>query len=217
MVTHATKFPSNIYDSPCFIFKMERADILPQIPNKLYAGMVHEMSLTLSEPTKMLRVDVECTDSSVTFNESKIYFPTYDEQTIRISIIVSSIAVDNSLAYINISHIESLGMDLFRPNLPIPVEIIADHVEYVNVEEVKAESIGYEIEVPVSLTLPSSVDMYLELTPQTNNPDFVFSSTQILLPAFSNQISFTFKYTGSKIPTTLNVSLELKSEYNLIH
>ena len=86
----------------------------------------------------MLRVDLNCTDSSISFNQSKVYFSNYDEQTLNIKIFVSSIAVDNSLAYINISHIESVGMDLFRPNLPIPVEIVSDHVEYVEVEELKA-------------------------------------------------------------------------------
>ena len=53
------------------------------------------MTLTLSEPTKMLRVDVSCTDTSVTFNSSKVYFKDYDDESITIYIYVSPYAESN--------------------------------------------------------------------------------------------------------------------------
>lgn len=74
---------------------------------------------------------------------------------------MSSIANNNDKAYINVTHIESGTFDFFRPNLPIPVKIVAEHREYVIVEQHKAKSVGHDITVPISITMASSVDMYL--------------------------------------------------------
>lgn len=95
--------------------------------------------------------------------------------------------------------------------------IVADHKEYVIVQEKKAESIGYDIVVPIDITLPSSVDMYLEIVANPQDPNLIFNSTQILLPAFSKSGSFSFRYNGKKIPPTINLTLTLKSPYPLSH
>lgn len=49
------------------------------------------------------------------------------------------------------------------------------------------------------------------------DPNLIFNSTEILLPAFSNESSFTFRYNGKKIPPTFNLSFTLKSQYPLVH
>lgn len=94
---------------------------------------------------------------------------------------------------------------------------MVDHKEYVIVQQAKAQSIGYYISVPIDITLPSSTDMYLEITAVPNDPKLVFNSTQILLPAFSSSGQLTFRYDGDVIPPTINVSMVLKSPYPLAH
>lgn len=165
----------------------------------------------------MLRVSLNCSDPMVSFNPSILYFPNYDVIELAGSIIVSSIANNNSKAYINVTHIESGTFDFYRPNLPYPVQIVADHKEYVIVQEKKAESIGYDITVPITITMPSSVDMYLEISVDPKDPNLILNSTHILLPAFSSSGSFTFRYNGNKIPPTINMSFVLKSPFPLSH
>lgn len=81
----------------------------------------------------------------------------------------------------------------------------------------KAQTIGYDISVPIDITMPSSVDMYLQVTAVPSDPKLIFNSTQILLPAFSSTGKLTFRYDGDIIPPTINVSLVLKSSYPLVH
>lgn len=100
--------------------------------------MVHEYKIRLSEPTKMLRVSLNCSDPLVSFSPNIVYFPNYDVIELTGSIMVSSIANDNNNAYINVTHIESGTFDFYRPNLPIPVKIVADHTEYVIIQQKKA-------------------------------------------------------------------------------
>lgn len=65
--------------------------------------------------------------------------------------------------------------------------------------------------------MPSSVDMYLELSATPSDPTLIFKSTQILIPAFSNSGSFNFRYDNNKVPQTFNISMTLKSPYPLSH
>ena len=215
-VTHSGAPPTNML-SPCQKYRALRADILPTFPSVLYAGMVHEFKIRLSEPTKMLRVALNCSDPMVSFSPNILFFPNYDVVELTGSIVVSSIANNNSKAFINVTHIESGTFDFYRPNLPYPVRIIADHKEYVIIEEKNAESIGYDITVPITISLPSSVDMYLEISASPKDANLIFNSTQILLPAFSSKGSFSFRYNGNRIPPTFNISFTLKSPFPLSH
>jgi hypothetical protein len=90
--------------SPCQKYRNLRADILPTFPNVLYAGMVHPFKITLSQPTKMLKVILNCSDPFVSFTPFMLYYPTYDVVVLTGNIVVSSIANNNSNAYINITH-----------------------------------------------------------------------------------------------------------------
>lgn len=71
--------------------------------------------------------------------------------------------------------------------------------------------------VPIDVTMPAAVDMYVEIVASPNDPNLIFNSTQILLPAFSNKSSFSFRYNSTKIPPTTNLSFTLKSPYPLNH
>lgn len=126
MLTHVTKPPVNT-DGPCQKFRALRADIIPTFPSVLYAGLVHPFRIKLSEPTKMLKVILNCTDPLVTFVPNMLYFPNYDVVELSGSIVVSSVAINNNKVYINVTHIESGTFDMYRPNLPYPIKIIADH------------------------------------------------------------------------------------------
>ncbi len=76
-VTHTGMPPTNM-ESPCQIYRVLRADILPILPGVVYVGMVHNFTVRLSSPTKMLRVVLNCTDQLVTFIPNILFFPTYD-------------------------------------------------------------------------------------------------------------------------------------------
>ena len=117
--------PTNMM-SPCQKYRVLRADIIPVFPGVIYAGMVHQYKIKLSQPTKMLRVALNCSDPMVTFQPSVLYFTSYDVTELTGNIIVSSIANNNN-AYINVTHIESGTFDFYRPNLPVPVKIVNDH------------------------------------------------------------------------------------------
>jgi hypothetical protein len=69
--------PTNL-NSPCQPYIVLRGDIIPAFPNILYAGFVQQFSLTLSQPTKMLRIDLSCTDSAVSLLPNTFYFDSYD-------------------------------------------------------------------------------------------------------------------------------------------
>lgn len=72
-VTHSSLAPTSL-DSPCQIYSLLRGDIVPNIPNVLYAGFVQPFSIKLSQPTKMLRVDLHYVDTVLTFLPSTFYF-----------------------------------------------------------------------------------------------------------------------------------------------
>lgn len=126
VVTHSSSAPTNLL-SPCQKYRVLRADIIPIFPATIYAGLVHPYTIKLSQPTKMLRVVLNCSDPLVSFMPAILFFPNYDATEISGSIIVSSIASNNNKAYINVTHQESGTFDFYRPNLPVPVNIVADH------------------------------------------------------------------------------------------
>lgn len=76
-VTHSAMPPTSMM-SPCQKYRVIRADIIPIFPDTLYAGMVHPFTIKLSQPTKMLRVTLNCSDPMVTFLPNILYFPNYD-------------------------------------------------------------------------------------------------------------------------------------------
>lgn len=90
--------------SPCAIYRTLRADILPLFPDVLYAGMVHPFKIKLSEPTKYLKVILNCSDVSISFIPNMLYFQSYDVTELSGHIVVSSIANNNYKAYINVTH-----------------------------------------------------------------------------------------------------------------
>jgi hypothetical protein len=102
-VTHSSLSPTNL-NSPCQQYIVLRGDIMPVFPRVLYAGFVQEFSLTLSQPTKMLRVDLSCTDSAVSFMPNTFYFDSYDFTLQEGQISVTSLAGDGSNIFINITH-----------------------------------------------------------------------------------------------------------------
>lgn len=63
---------------------------------------------------------------------------------------------------------------------------MTNHSEYVEVQLKSYSSIGYKMSVPITVTLPSSVDMYIEITLIPNNTQVVLQSSQVLIPAYSN-------------------------------
>jgi hypothetical protein len=66
--------------------------------------MVHPFKIKLSQPTKMLKVILNSSDQFVSFSPNMLYFPSYDVTELSGNIIVSSIANNNSKAYINVTH-----------------------------------------------------------------------------------------------------------------
>lgn len=112
VVTHYSSAPVNMM-SPCQKYRVLRADIIPVFPNVIYAGMVHQYTIKLSQPTKMLRVMLNCSDPFVSFLPNILYFPNYDITEFTGRIIVSSIA-NNNKAYFNITHEESGTFNFFR-------------------------------------------------------------------------------------------------------
>lgn len=105
-LTHTSSPPTDSGDdnTPCVKYESTRADILPDFPNVVYAGLSYNFTLNISSPSKMLLVRLACTDSAVTFEPSKVYFNSYDVSSIQGKLVVSSMASNNTNAYINITH-----------------------------------------------------------------------------------------------------------------
>ena len=76
-VLASTRQPTNM-DSPCVEYRLIKADILGNFPPIVYAGMVHEFTITLSQPTKMLRVMLNTTSPWITFEPDRFYFSNFD-------------------------------------------------------------------------------------------------------------------------------------------
>jgi hypothetical protein len=129
-VTHSGLIPTNL-NSPCQPYIVLRGDIMPSFPSVLYAGFVQPFSLTLSQPTKMLRIDLSCTDSAINFLPNTFYFDSYDIISQWGQISVTSLVSDTNNIYLNLTHEESGNFSFYRPNLPWPITIITNHVEYV--------------------------------------------------------------------------------------
>lgn len=87
--------PTVMDGKPCQKYRALRGDILPDFPDVLYAGLYYNFTIRLSEPTKLLEVRLNCTDSSVTFEPEKLYFPNYETTEISGRIAVSAMALDN--------------------------------------------------------------------------------------------------------------------------
>lgn len=81
----------------------------------------------------------------------------------------------------------------------------------------KAVSVGYDISVPITITLPSAGDMELEIISLSEDPNLILNSSEILLPAFSSSSSFSFRYVGNTIPPTLSLSFSLTSQFPIQH
>ena len=78
------------------MYQASRNDILPTLPSTVYAGMVYNISIEVSQPTNMLRVDLDCSDPFISFQPDKIYFNSYDSSSITVQLVVSSMASNNS-------------------------------------------------------------------------------------------------------------------------
>jgi hypothetical protein len=100
--THRSVPPTNI-NSPCQIYVVLRGDILATFPSILYAGFVQSFTITLSKPTKMLRVDLSCTDPDVSFLPNTFYFDSYQTISQSGQLVTTSMAGDTT-AFINITH-----------------------------------------------------------------------------------------------------------------
>lgn len=102
-VSHSQVPPTNL-NSPCQPYIALRADIIVNLPSTLYTGFVHNFSLSVSQPTKMLRVDLLYKDNTLVFNPSTFFFDSYDTTELYGQIKVSSLAIDNNQTYVNITH-----------------------------------------------------------------------------------------------------------------
>lgn len=84
-------------------------------------------------------------------------------------------------------------------------------------------SVGYDIQIPITLSKPSLNNMSLLLTVANSTaisaymPYFTITPMQVPIPALTNSTYFTVRYNGTKIPPTLNISLQLISQNTLTH
>jgi len=119
-LTHQSIRPSSDEFTPCKILQPIRGDILFNPPNILYAGLAYNISLIITRPSKMVRVNITTLSKDLSFSPNLSYFNSYDIITEAVFILVSPNA-NHAFTYINITHQESIEYSLLRDNLPIQV------------------------------------------------------------------------------------------------
>jgi hypothetical protein len=218
VLTHSSIEPSADEFTPCQTFSPTRGDVLFNPPTTIYAGLAYEVPISISRPSKMLRVFLTSPSYDLSFRpDNGTYFNSYDIQGLSVFILVNP----NSKAAtttIKITHNESIVYNIFRDNLPVTVIIRTDPREYVEVSQSEYFSVGNFITIPVILTHIASYDIYLSfLLPDQTSSLFQFEINPILIPALTNKSNFRFKYNGTVVPETLNVTLQLQSSSLIKH
>jgi hypothetical protein len=77
-LTHESIAPSADLFTPCQNYVPLRGDVLFSPPTSLYAGLAYEVSLSITRPSKMLRVYLKCLDLDLIFTPNVAYFNSYD-------------------------------------------------------------------------------------------------------------------------------------------
>jgi hypothetical protein len=65
ILTHESVPPSADYFTPCQVFRPIRGDVLFSPPAILYAGFSYNIPLSVSRPTKMMRMRISSNDSDL--------------------------------------------------------------------------------------------------------------------------------------------------------
>lgn len=171
VLTHSSIEPSADEFTPCQTYIPIRGDVLFNPPSTIYAGMAYEVPISISRPSKMLRVFLNSPSYDLRFNpDNGTYFNSYDIQGLSVFILVNPNAkVANTT--IKITHNESIVYNIFRDNLPVMVSIRTDPQEYLEIMQSEHFSVGHYITIPLSLTHIASYDMYLAFTLPDQTPD----------------------------------------------
>ena len=124
-------------DTPCVQFIDLRGDILTNLPDIIYSGFLYEFNVSVSVPTKFLRVRLTTNDSDLTFQPNVVFFNSYDMLFSGVAAIIESNGVNKTIE-VYLTHDQSLGYDVFRHNLPIFVNIVSNHMETVYVNQISS-------------------------------------------------------------------------------
>jgi hypothetical protein len=119
-LTHKSIRPSSDDFTPCQILQPVRGDILFNPPNILYAGLAYNVSLIITRPSKMVRVNISTLNKDLSFSPNQAYFNSYDVIMKQVFVLVSPNA-NPAFTYINVTHQESIVYNLLRDNLPVKV------------------------------------------------------------------------------------------------
>jgi hypothetical protein len=154
--------------STCMTFSVIRIPIVVQYPLKMSAGLVYNITFTITKPAINLKVVPFCSSVGVSFLPATVSFNSYSLLQQNTEIFLRSDMAAGTYT-VNFTKTESSTQTFFRNILPVEITVVkfdnsSNQSPTIAVQAMVASTVGYPVVVPVVLSTPASIQMVLTIT-----------------------------------------------------